>query len=59
LEPEPGRFRLLTTLCEGWAVCVGGALRFRSGDSIFVPASTGRIALECKGELLLATPGHS
>lgn len=57
LEPMPQRFRLLTALCEGWAAYPGGAVQFKPGDSLFIPASADRVKLECRGELLLAMPG--
>ncbi len=59
LEEMPERFRLLTSLCEGWLAYPGGALELKRGDSVFIPASSGRIKLECKGELLLAAPGRA
>ncbi len=57
LEETPQRFRLLTSLCEGWMAYPGGAIQLKPGDSVFIPASSPRIKLECKGELLLAAPG--
>jgi len=57
LEESPECFRLLTALCGGRMTFPGGALAFKPGDSMFIPASAGRIALECAGALLLATPG--
>jgi len=57
LEESPERFRLLTALCGGRMTFAGGALAFKPGDSMFIPASAERIALECEGSLLLAMPG--
>ena len=57
LEASPERFRLLTALCGGRMTFPGGALAFKPGDSMFIPASAGRIELACEGALLLATPG--
>ncbi|MCL2545478.1 MAG: class I mannose-6-phosphate isomerase [Clostridia bacterium] len=57
LEESPERFRLLTALCGGRITFSGGVLAFKPGDSIFVPASAGRITLACEGALLLAAPG--
>ena len=59
LEEMPQRFRLLTALCEGWLAYPGGAISFRPGDSMFIPADSPRVKLECKGTLLLAAPGTS
>jgi len=57
LEESPERFRLLTALCGGWMTFPGGTLAFKPGDSMFIPASAGRIALACEGALLMAAPG--
>lgn len=59
LEVMPRRFRLLTALCDGYLTEEGFALRFRPGDSIFIPASAGRVKLECEGDLLLCSPGEA
>jgi mannose-6-phosphate isomerase len=56
LEATPKRFRLITGLCEGWMTYPGGALAFKPGDSLFIPAGADRIKLECVGTLLLAAP---
>ncbi len=57
LEVMPKRFRLLTALCDGYLVEEGCAVKFKAGDSLFIPASAGRIKLECTGDLLLCYPG--
>ncbi|MDR3051285.1 MAG: class I mannose-6-phosphate isomerase [Oscillospiraceae bacterium] len=59
LEVSPQRFRLLTALCAGWLAYPGGALAFSPGDSVFIPAGSPRIKLECEGDLLLAAPGRA
>lgn len=57
LDVSPERFQLLTALCGGRMIFEGGELPFKPGDSVFVPASAGRLTLACEGSLLLATPG--
>lgn len=56
LEEMPQRFRLLTAFCQGYAVTSEGVVSFKTGDSLFIPASSPRIKLECEGEMLLASP---
>ncbi len=58
LEVMPKRFRLLTALCDGYLTEEGCTIKFKAGDSVFIPASAGRIKLECEGDLMLSYPGR-